>query len=120
MLRRRWTNGRQRRERQRLGTEITRRRFLGTVAAGGAWIALTGTLGCERSPHARALRARAITSPARGEQPWAFRSRPDLSPPVVEVTEKAHDTAPGYIFVAPQAGDAGQGGSLIVDDRGQV
>src|SRR5215217_8121975 len=121
MLRRRWTNGRQRRERQRLGTEITRRRFLGTVAAGGAWIALTGTLGCERSPHARALRARAITSPARGEQPWSFRSRPDLSPPVVEVTKQASaDTAPGYIFVAPEKGSAGQGGSMIVDDRGEM
>jgi len=36
------------------------------------------------------------------------------------VTEKAHDTAPGYIFVAPQEGDTGQGGSMILDDRGQV
>ncbi len=98
-----------------MGSKITRRSFLRAAAAGGAWIALSGTLGCERS-----LRARAIASPAGGKQPWAFRSRPNLSPPIVEVTEKAHDTAPGYIFVAPQTGDAGQGGSLIVDDRGQV
>jgi hypothetical protein len=98
-----------------LGSKITRRSFLRAAAAGGAWIALIGALGCERSP-----RARAIASPAGGKQPWAFRSRPDLSPPAVEVTEQAHDTAPGYVFVAPQAGDAGQGGPLIVDDRGQV
>jgi len=36
------------------------------------------------------------------------------------VTEKANDTAPGYIFVAPQEGDTGQGGSMILDNRGQV
>ncbi|HET6661789.1 MAG TPA: arylsulfotransferase family protein, partial [Rubrobacter sp.] len=51
---------------------------------------------------------------------WTFRSRPDLSPPVVEVAKEAHDeTAPGYIFVAPQKGDAGQGGSMILDNDGQ-
>jgi Arylsulfotransferase (ASST) len=34
---------------------------------------------------------------------------------------EAHDdAAPGYVFVSPQEGDAGQGGSLIVDDGGQV
>jgi hypothetical protein len=36
------------------------------------------------------------------------------------VTREAHDTAPGYIFVAPEEGDTGQGGSLTVDDGGQV
>src|SRR5215210_2840733 len=92
-----------------LSSKITRRRFLGAAVAGGAWIALIGTLGCERSP-----RARAIASPAGEQRPWTFRSRPKLGPPAVEVTEQAHDTAPGYIFVAPQAGAAGQGGSLIV------
>ena len=51
---------------------------------------------------------------------WRFRSRPDLSPPPVEVSTQAHDTAPGYIFVAPQMSQAGQGGSMIVDDRGEV
>jgi len=51
---------------------------------------------------------------------WTFRSRPDLSPPAVEVTKQAHDTAPGYIFVAPEKGDTGQGGSLIIDNKGQV
>src|SRR5215217_1324300 len=99
----------------RLGSKITRRDFLRAAAAGAAWIALIDASGCGGSP-----RARAIAAPARGERPWAFRSRPDLSPPVVEVTEKANDTAPGYIFVSPQEGDTGQGGSMILDDRGQV
>jgi Arylsulfotransferase (ASST) len=57
-------------------------------------------------------------SPQRGG--WAFRSRPDLSPPAVEVTTRAHDAAPGYLFVTPEKGDQGQGGSLIVDNEGQV
>jgi len=36
------------------------------------------------------------------------------------VTTRAHDTASGYIFLAPEEGDASQGGSLMVDERGQV
>jgi hypothetical protein len=53
---------------------------------------------------------------------WAFRSRPDLNPPVVEVAKEArhHESAPGYIFLAPEKGGAGKGGSMILDDRGQV
>jgi hypothetical protein len=40
----------------------------------------------------------------------------------VEVATQArhHDTAPGYIFLAPEKGGAGKGGSMILDDRGQV
>jgi hypothetical protein len=39
----------------------------------------------------------------------------------VEVTTEARDgTAPGYIFLAPEKGGAGKGGSMIIDDRGQV
>src|SRR5215216_101962 len=99
-------------------SKITRRRFLRAVAAGGAWIALIGTLGCERSP-----RARAIASPAGGEQPWAFRSRPDLRPPTIEVRTQAHGTAPGYIFVSPKKEPGASGPSedapLIVDDGGE-
>ena len=58
-------------------------------------------------------------SPANPEGPWAFSSRPDLGPPAVEVSREAHDdTASG--FVSPQEGETGQGGSLIVDDGGQV
>src|SRR5215213_8596521 len=85
------------REDKGLSTGITRQRFLGAVAAGGVWITLTGTLGCERSP-----RARAIASPARGEQPWTFRSRPDLRPPAIKVNTNSSGTALGYIFVSPK------------------
>jgi hypothetical protein len=49
----------------------------------------------------------------------SFRSRPDLSPPTVEVATQNRDTAPGYIFVAPKKG-AAQNGPMIVDDRGEL
>jgi hypothetical protein len=101
-----------------LGAKITRLRFLGAVAAGGAWIMLTGALGCARSP-----RARAVAAPARGEQPWAFRSRPEFRPPAVEVRTRARGTAPGYVFVSPKKEPGAKGLSqdapLIVDEGGE-
>jgi hypothetical protein len=48
-----------------------------------------------------------------------FRSRPNLKPPVVRVLTPAHDTTPGYIFVAPKLRVA-QAGPMILNDRGQV
>jgi Arylsulfotransferase (ASST) len=48
-----------------------------------------------------------------------FRSRPDLHPPVVKIVTPAHDTAPGYIFLAPKMAVA-QAGPMIMDNRGQV
>jgi hypothetical protein len=58
--------------------------------------------------------------PAPQQGAWAFRSRQDLSPPAARVDTQAHDTAPGYIFIAPERGGPSQGGPMIVDDRGQV
>ncbi|MDQ4062983.1 MAG: arylsulfotransferase family protein, partial [Actinomycetota bacterium] len=50
---------------------------------------------------------------------WDFRSRPDLSPPAVDVASQAHDaTAPGYIFIAPKYG-SGQSGPMIIDNLGE-
>ncbi|HEY6581967.1 MAG TPA: arylsulfotransferase family protein [Rubrobacter sp.] len=101
-----------------MSAKITRRRFLGAAAAGGAWIVMGGTLGCGPSP-----RARAVAAPARGEQPWAFRSRPEFRPPAVEVRTRARGTAPGYVFVAPKkepgAGGPTQDAPLIVDNGGE-
>src|ERR671917_221004 len=117
-----------------MGTKFTRRQFLTAVSSGVTYLALTNTVGCDlrertskaKTPKGRPLRApkvsplpNASSAPPKGV--WAFRSRPDLSPPVLEVTTQAHNTAPGYIFVAPEGkGDAGQGGSMILDDSGQV
>src|SRR5918993_3288380 len=120
-----------------MNTKITRRRFLAALAAGTAYLASINMTGCE--PLGRSSRVRPLHTPELGplhiprrvfalsgvpSRPakgvWDFRSRPDLSPPAVEVTKRAHDTAPGYVFVAPENGGPAQGGSLIVDDRGQV
>src|ERR671921_2547678 len=112
---------------------FTRRRFLSAMGAGATYLALTNVVGCDRSerapqakspkggtPSAPKVLPLPSASPAHQEQVRAFRSRPDLSPPAVEVAKKAHDTAPGYIFVAPEQGGASQGGSMIVDDSGEV
>jgi hypothetical protein len=92
--------------------------FLQTATGGAAWVALGGTLGCEPAPRAR---AKAASAPAG--QAWNFRSRPDLHPPVIEVTMRGRGTAPGYIFIAPKNGPEeagpGQDGCMILDNRGQ-
>ena len=116
-----------------MGTRFTRRRFLTGVGAGAAYLVLTNTWGCE--PGERSSKAKP-TATSRSAQPegtvtyeaqsasqrgaWTFRSRPDLSPPTLEVAKEAHDTASGYVFIAPEQGDTGQGGSLIIDNRAQV
>src|SRR5215212_10033923 len=117
-----------------MASRFTRRRFL--TALGAACLALANTAGCApleltrklrplRTPKASPVRfpkvqplQDASSAPVGGV--WAFRSRPDLGPPAVEVATPAQDTAPGHIFVAPEEGGAAQGGSMILDDRGQV
>jgi hypothetical protein len=103
-----------------MGSKFTRRRFLEGVGAGVTYLALANTVGCESSEHTPKVSPLTGVSPSPADSVWTFRSRPDLSPPAVEVTKKARDTASGYVFVAPEEGEAGQGGSLIVDDSGQV
>ncbi len=97
-----------------LSAKLTRRKFLKAVGAGAAWVALVSALGCEPDK-----RNRATGSPAQQGYVRTFRSCPDLSPPAVEVTKQAHDTAPGYVFVAPKKG-AGQAGPMIIDNHGQL
>src|SRR5215218_3115022 len=116
-----------------MGSKFTRQRFLTAVGASATCLALANTVGCELAKLSPKTRPTTTSQPAQpegavtyGSPPsskrgvWAFRSRPDLSPPVVEVATEARDNiAPGYIFVAPKKGDAGQGGSMILDNDGQ-
>ena len=109
------------------GNRLTRRGFLKAAGAGAAWITLTGTLGCEPPKRASEKTPGTAASAASAVQPTyarTFRSRPDLSPPGVGLVTPAHDTAPGYVFLAPKKGldqeGAVQNGPMIVDDRGQV
>lgn len=47
-----------------------------------------------------------------------FRSRPDLRPPVVDVTVHSKVARPGYLFMSPF--HSGQAGPMILDDKGNV
>ena len=89
------------------------------ATAGGAALAALGvTVGCDPDPSAKAT---AATSPVG--QTWSFRSRPDLRPPVINVTTPPRNTAPGLVFVAPKNGPEeahpSQDGCVILDDEGQ-
>ena len=102
----------------RFGAAITRRRFLGALSTGTAWVALSGPLGCGPS-----ARTKAAAAPRGGGAAMTFRSRPDLRPPAVKVNVSSPETAPGYIFVSPKKGPGEraptQDGPLIVDDAGE-
>jgi hypothetical protein len=114
-----------------MGTKFTRRRFLTVVSAGATYLTLTNTVSCDllertskgRSSHdpkaspSRAPKVRPLSS-SSSTPAKAFRSRPDLRPPAVEVSTQARETAPGYIFTAPKKG-AGQDGPMIIDNLGQ-
>ena len=104
-----------------MATRFTRRRFLMAAGTGAAYLALANTVGCQSSEHTPKVSPLTGVSYAPPDGVWTFRSRPDLSPPAVEVVKQTDDgTASGYVFVAPEGGDAAQGGSMILDDRGQV
>src|SRR5215213_1606413 len=95
-----------------LSGKFTRQKFLGIVGAGAAYISILNLPGCrvdQQSHH---------SPPGRPNDVRTFRSRPDLSPPYIEITTQAHDTASGYIFVAAKKG-SGQDGPMIVDDLGR-
>ena len=53
----------------------------------------------------------------RANEIQAFRSRPDLHPPVVAVSASSPAMAPGDLFLAPYAGP-GQAGPMILDSSG--
>lgn len=100
------------------GAARTRKHFLKTVAGGGALLALSGLVGC--APDAD---IRASASPVRAGRTQAFRSRPDLRPPPVEVTTPASGAYPGYVFAAAKNGPdeayPSQDGPMILDNEGR-
>lgn len=48
-----------------------------------------------------------------------FHSRPDLRPPAVRITTRAHRTAPGYLFLGPKK-IVEQAGPMVFRDDGQL
>jgi hypothetical protein len=96
----------------------TRREFLKAAGAGVAGIAVVEALGCESEKQAGKTRSSKTISTVQSGLVRAFRSRPDLKPPVIEVRTRAHEVASGYVFVAPKRG-TGQDGPMILDNRGE-
>ena len=82
------------------------------LAALGAAVALLVSTGCLGDDDS----ADAAAPPPPTQH---FRSRPDLTPPTVEVTTAAHGTAPGLLFLAPKR-EVAQAGPMILDDDGRV
>ncbi len=64
-----------------------------------------------------AATAAATANPLDGRQ--IFRSRPDLTPPIVVVQTPAGAVAAGYLFLTPNNG-AGTDGPMIADNLGQL
>src|SRR5438105_14679673 len=61
------------------------------------------------------------TTPVRLPVPLCqrFKSRPDLSPPIIRVRTRSRGTSAGFIFIAPKLRVA-QTGPMILDDAGNV
>jgi hypothetical protein len=55
--------------------------------------------------------------PGKPSEVQGFRSRPDLQPPLLDVTTRLPGTAPGDILAAPYGGP-GQAGPMILDEAG--
>jgi hypothetical protein len=76
--------------------------------------------GCSDSKKKSTEGASTTTQAAAAPPPSrTYHSRPDLKPPLVQIRTAAHNTAPGYIFIAPKMVVA-QAGPMIMDNRGEV
>ncbi len=115
--------------------KYTRRKFLKLAGLGTVGISFAATIGCEAegtSPKNTAsgaanVRTQTSSSATAGSQSvQTFRSRPDLRPPVIEVTTPARGTAAGngYVLAAAKNGIGGeehpsQDGAMILDEKGR-
>ena len=100
-----------------MGEKITRSRLLRVAGGAAALVAAGGALGCTPDANVRASASRWRVGQVR-----AFRSRPDLRPPIVTVNTPARDASPGYVFAAakngPDEAHPSQDGPMILGDDG--
>src|ERR1700733_8800021 len=100
---------------------LTRRQLLSGVGGGVIALSLAGLVGY-KWPHNQVAAKPATTGAASTLQ--SFVTRPDLLPPVVNVTRYSSNayTCPPYIFLAVRNFDAsipGQAGLMILDRLGR-
>ena len=97
------------------GTGVSRRRFLRAAVAGGVAIGVA-SLGYWGAEYGLPLNLRAPSTPQPSGAPVMrrYRSRPDLSSPLISVTAPGLRAAAGLIFLTP----AGGPGPMVVDNTG--
>ncbi len=97
------------------GSRLSRRGFLRAAVAGGAavGVASLGYWGVE-SEALFPSEAPATPAPSTPTSSQAFRSRPDLSAPLVSVTTPGLLAAAGQVLITPAAGP----GPVVVDNAG--
>ena len=87
-----------------------------TPLDGTAWGSATFRIGVPGVP-AKTPTQREVEQPSR--QPQQFRSRPDLLPPVITITDTSPEVTPGLVVVGSKTAD-GQSGAMIIDNRGDL
>ena len=86
--------------------------LLGDTASG----AITFRIGVPGIP-AKTPTQREVEQPSH--EPQQFRSRPDLLPPTITITDTSPDVAPGLVVIGAKVTD-GQSGAMILDNRGDL
>jgi hypothetical protein len=95
---------------------LTRSQLLRAAGSGAGLYVVAGIAPVRGGLVERALAVPSKQSAARVQ---TFRTRPDLSPPVIEILHAGRGAAPGYVFIAPSSGP-GQRGVMMFDDAGDL
>ena len=89
------------------------------AVGGGRWL-LTSVEPTSADSGARAsLTAIGASQPAAAAARRAYKSRPDLKPPVITITGSGSKVAPGYVFLTPANG-VSPDGPMIIDNTGDL
>jgi hypothetical protein len=82
-------------------------------------LSLALVAGCGSGSSGEAAGTTTAKAKTPSETRHAYRSRPDLHPPIFDVTTDRGGTAPGYVFIAAKE-KTDPGGPMILDDHGDV